>query len=225
MLLHVLARTTGDAVINITRFSALSALSKDIAEIVRVQPELDWTVVVDHGRRHGWGRGVAAALRLASDHLGAAVPADVLASLGADALDPAMLAEAMEHLVTSDDMPDGLSTAANLMAFVGKRGLVQKLAALWARIFVPRAELALIYRVPERSARLALYYAVRMRDLLRRYAASAWALNVSDPQPSPPPPRRAAGGYRRGLRAGGAGRALVANLQTQRPDLQDSALS
>ncbi len=159
----------------------LSALC-DIAEIVRVHPELDWIVVVGHGRRHGWGRGVAAALRLAMDHLGAAVPADVLASLGADALDPAMLAEAMEHLLISGEMPVGLSHATNLMAFVGKRGLVQKLAALWARIFVPRAELALIYRVPERSARVALYYAVRMRDLLRRYAASAWALNVSDPQ-------------------------------------------
>ncbi len=154
----------------------------DIAEIVRQHPAIDWTVVVDHGRRHGWGRGVGAALRLASDHLGAAVPADALAALGADVLDPDMLADAMEHLVTCVDMPDELRTAPNLMAFAGKHGPVEKLAALWARIFVPRAELALIYGVPERSARLALYYVVRMRDLLRRYAASAWALNVSDPQ-------------------------------------------
>ena len=38
-----------------------------------------------------------AALRLARDHLGAAVPAEVLAALGADTLGPAMLAEALEH--------------------------------------------------------------------------------------------------------------------------------
>lgn len=177
LLLHVCAHLA----CNHTFAFSLRALC-DIAEIVRQHPAIDWTVVVDHGRRHGWGRGVAAALRLASDHLGAAVPADALASLGADALDPDMVAEAMEHLVTCIDMPDELRTAPNLMALAGKHGPVEKLAALWARIFVPRTELALIYGVPERSARLSLYYAVRTRDLLRRYAASAWALNVSDPQ-------------------------------------------
>jgi hypothetical protein len=52
---------------------------------------------------------------------------------------------------------------------------------LWNRIFVPRAELSLLYGVPEHSPRIGLYYAVRLRDLLRKYAASAWALNVSDP--------------------------------------------
>lgn len=177
LLLHVCAHLA----CNHTFAFSLRALC-DIAEIVRVHPALDWTAVADHGRRHGWGRGVAAALRLAGDHLGAVVPADALAALGADALDPGMLAEAMEHLLTSIDMPDELLTAPNLLAIAGKRGPREKLAALWARIFVPRAELALRYGVPERSARLSLYYAVRMRDLLRKYAASAWALNVSDPE-------------------------------------------
>jgi hypothetical protein len=40
--------------------------------------------------------------------------------------------------------------------------------------------LSLLYGVPERSPRLGLYYAVRLRDLLRKYAMSAWKLNVSD---------------------------------------------
>ena len=177
LLLHVCAHLACNHVF----LFSLRALC-DIAEIVRAHPELDWGVVVDHGRRHGWGRGVAAALRLACDHLGAVVPADTLVSLGADVLDPDMLAEAMEHLVSCIDMPDALRTAPNLVAFAAKRSLVNKLGALWKRIFVPRAELALIYGVPESSPRLALYYPVRMRDLLRRYAASAWALNVSDPQ-------------------------------------------
>jgi len=154
----------------------------DIAAIVQARPDLDWARFVDQGRRHGLGRGVAAALRLACDHLGAAVPADVLAALGADALDPGMLAEAMEQLLASGDMPDGLNHAANLMAFVGKRGPGEKLAALWARLCVSRAELAMTYGVPEGSARLVFYYAVRLKDLLCRYAASAWALNVSDPR-------------------------------------------
>lgn len=174
LLLHVCAHLACNHVF----LFSLRALC-DIAEIVRAHPELDWTVVIDHGRRHGWGRGVAAALRLAREHLGAAVPAEIIGALGADALDPGMLAEAMEHLVTCIDMPGALHTAPNLMALADKRGPVEKFAALWKRIFVPRAELALIYGVPERSARLTLYYPVRMRDLLRRYAASAWALNAS----------------------------------------------
>lgn len=177
LLLHVCAHLACNHVF----LFSLRALC-DIAEILRAHPAIDWAVVVDHGRRHGWGRGVGAALRLADDHLGAAVPADVLDTLGADALDAGMLAEAMEHLLTCIDVPDELRTAPNLIAFAGKRGPAEKLAALWARIFLPRAELALIYGVPERSARLALYYAVRLTDLLRKYTVSAWALNVSDPQ-------------------------------------------
>jgi hypothetical protein len=177
LLLHVCAHLA----CNHTFAFGLRALC-DIAEIVRQHPALDWTVVVDHGRRHGWSRGIVAALRLASDHLGVAMPADALAALGADALDPGMLAEAMEHLITGVDMPHALRTAPNPLSLAGKHGPAEKLAALWTRIFVPRAELALRYGVPERSVRLNLFYAVRMRDLLRKYAASAWALNVSDPQ-------------------------------------------
>jgi hypothetical protein len=176
-LLHICAHLTCNHVFDFS----LRALC-DIAAIVRAHPELDWSAFVDHGRRHGWGRGVAAALRLACEHLGAAVPADVLAALGADVLDAAMLAEAMQHLLASGEMPDGLNHAANLMAFAGKRGAVEKLSALWTRTFVPRAELALTYGVPQDSARLSFYYAVRVKDLLQRYAASVLAMNVSDPR-------------------------------------------
>ena len=177
LLLHVCAHL---ACHHSFRFS-LRALC-DIAEIVRTHPRLDWGVVIDHGLRYGWTRGVAAALRLASDHLGAAVPAEVLAALGADVLDPAMLAEAMEHLIASGDPPDGMQHAENLMMYFGRPRLADRFSAIWARIFVPRAELALIYGIPQSSARLSLYYMVRISDLLRRYAASAWALGFSDPR-------------------------------------------
>ncbi len=177
LLIHVCAHLACNHVFSF----GLRALC-DIAEIVRTHPAIDWSVVTDHGQRYGWGRGVGAALRLAVDHLGAAVPAQVLASLRADVLDPRMLAEAMEQLLTCIDMPDELRTAPSLLALAAKRGPREKLAALLGRIFVPRAELALIYGVPQGSLRIPLFYAIRVRDLLRRYAVSAWALNVSDPQ-------------------------------------------
>ena len=154
----------------------------DVAEIVRAHPALDWNQVVDSGRRHGWTRGVAAALRLARDRLGAAVPEGVLASLGGDALDPALLAEALKHMVGFYELPGELTTAPNLLAIAGGGTFGEKVTALWKRILVPRAELALLYGVPERSARIYFCYALRIRDLFRTYAGSAWALLVSDPK-------------------------------------------
>jgi len=153
----------------------------DIAEIARAYPSLDWRFVADHGARHGLRRGIGAALRLARDHLGAAIPDQALASLGADTLDPDMLADAMKHLLGSADMPHGLQIAPNLLALAGAGTTMEKLAVVWKRIFVPRVELALLYGVPPHSARIWFYYAVRLSDLLRTHAAGAWALKVSDP--------------------------------------------
>ena len=146
-----------------------------------MHPELDWTAVVEHGSRHGWTRGVAAALRLAHDHLDVPVPAPVLAALGGDALDPEMLADALTQLLNATSLPEGLVTAPSLLALSGAASWQQKARLLWHRIFMPRAELALLYGVPRDSPKLSLYYVRRLRDLMRRYAASAWALNVSDP--------------------------------------------
>ena len=154
----------------------------DIAEIVRAYPALDWAAVADESRRHGWGRGVAAALRLAHDHLGAAVPTDALAAIGADTLDPELLDDALEQLATFVGYSSELRFAPNLMALASASGAGEKIATVWNRIFVPRAELALIYGIPERSARINLYYAVRFWELVRRYAASARELNVSGVQ-------------------------------------------
>ena len=154
----------------------------DIAEIVRAYPALDWIAVIERGRSHGWRIGVAAALRLARDHLGAEVPSEALAAIGADDLQPELLADAMEHLLAFSEIPEELQAAPNLMALAGDRDLLARFARFWNRLFVPRAELALIYGVPQHSARINLYYALRLRDLVRRYAASAWAFSVSNPE-------------------------------------------
>lgn len=177
LLLHVCAHLACNHVFGFT----LRALC-DIAEIVHAYPNLDWKAFADHGRRHGWTRGVAAALRLAREHVGASIPCEVLTALGSDALDPDMLADAMEHLLTFSGMPSELATAPSLLAIAGGSTPWQKCTTLWNRVFVPRAELSLLYGVSEHSPRLDLYYAVRLRDLFRKYAASAWALNVSDPR-------------------------------------------
>jgi hypothetical protein len=108
VLLHVCAHLACNHVFGFD----LRALC-DIAAIV--QARIDWEILVDHGRRHGWTRGVATALRLAHDHLGADVPAEALAALRADTLDPGLLADAMEDLLTFSRMPGELVTAPNLL--------------------------------------------------------------------------------------------------------------
>lgn len=177
VLLHVCAHLA----CNHTFLVGLRGLC-DIAEIASGGPALDWGVVIAQGRQHGWQRGIAAALRLARDHLGAAVPDEVLVALGADALDRDVLAEAMQHLLSVDGIPGDLSTAPNFLAFVERGSPGGKLALLWQRVFMPRAELALKYGVPLGSPRLFLYYAVRLRDLVRQYAARAWAIQASGPE-------------------------------------------
>jgi hypothetical protein len=176
LLLHVCAHLACNHVFTFT----VRALC-DIAEIVRAYPDLDWNSVVEHGLRHDWKRGVAAALRLAHDHLAVPVPATTLAALGSDVLDAAMLADALTQLFSATALPDGLATAPNLLALSAAPSLHEKIGLLWRRVFLPRGELALLYGVPAESARLPIYYALRLRDLLRVYAAGAWALTAGDP--------------------------------------------
>lgn len=152
----------------------------DIAEIVNRRPDLDWETVVARGRAYGCSRGVAAALRLASDHLGARIPESVLAACGCLALDGCHLDEAMRHLVSCVDIPAVIRTAPNLIAAANRKPSRRSLALLFRRIFPARTELALVYGIPQGSRCLPLYYVVRLRDLIRRYAAGAWALMFSD---------------------------------------------
>jgi hypothetical protein len=176
LLLHVCAHLA----CNHSFAFSLRALC-DIAEIVQAHPALDWAAVAEHGSRHHWKRGVAAALRLARDHLGVAVPAPSLAALGGDVLDSGMLAEALAQILSATSLPEGLVTAPNLLALSAARNPGEKAALLWRRVFLPRSELALLYGVSADSPRLPLYYALRLGDLLRRYASGAWALTAGDP--------------------------------------------
>lgn len=153
----------------------------DIAEIIREHTDLDWKTIVEHGRQHGWTRGVAASMRLARDHLGVPIPPEALAALGGETLEAEMLDEAMSHLFGTQHLPEGLASGPRLLALSGAGKPWEKLGLLLRRIFVPRAELALLYGVPANAPGLPLYYAVRLRDLLRRYSSTAWALHAGDP--------------------------------------------
>lgn len=153
----------------------------DVAAIVGRVPGLDWQRFARHAMGHGWRRGVAVVLRLAHDNLGVAVPDRVLDALGAGALDAPLLGDALEHILSRPEFPRALVNAPNVMSLSGG-GLWAKIATVWRRVFVAPAELALLYGIPERSLRLPLWYAVRLRDLLRNYVPSVWAMEIADPR-------------------------------------------
>lgn len=153
----------------------------DVAEIVRVHPGLDWAAVSGIARKHGFARGVAATLRLAADNLAVQVPEAVRETLGVDTLDPVLLADAAEHLLSSIDIPHELRTGPNVVAVAGGDRLAERLALLWNRVFVTPAELTLLYGVPEGSPWLGFYYVVRLRDLARKYGAGLRLLKGADP--------------------------------------------
>lgn len=162
----------------------------DIAEIVRAYPQLDWSAFSDHANRHGWRRGIAAALLLAREHVGVPIPDEVLATVGAHAPDPALLADALDELIGSPQLPRDLIRAPNVMS-LATLGVAGRLATILRRIFVARTELALLYSVRRDSPRLPFFYAVRLHDLLRKYMASTWVLRGSHPELSETVARRA----------------------------------
>lgn len=150
----------------------------DVAELAQPEVALDWEAVVSAARRHGWVRPAAACLRLARDHLDAAVPEEVLSRLGADRLDAVLLDEALAQVVFYVELPGTLQTAPNLASAVTSGSPWQALRMLARRIFVSRAELALAYGLSQEARSLPLFYFTRVRDLTRRYAADAWAMRA-----------------------------------------------
>ena len=157
--------------------SSLRALC-DVAELAQPREAPDWEAVVDGAIRHDWVRPAAACLRLARDHLGAAVPDHVLSRLGADHLDRTLLDEALTQIVGYADVPWTLRMAPNLIAAAACHSRWQALRMVARRIFISRAELALAYGLSPDARSLPLFYFTRVKDLTRRYAADAWAMRA-----------------------------------------------
>lgn len=170
LLLHVCAHLACNHLFSFD----LRALA-DIAEICRAHPGLDWEAFGEQARRHRWRRGVALALALARRFLDAPIPDRALDAVEARTLDPGLVSEALAQLLASPDLPQAMLHAPNLMGLRSGRA-ADRLRVIARRLFVPRAELALLYGVPETSRFLPLYYGVRARDLLGKYAAGARAL-------------------------------------------------
>ncbi len=154
--------------------------SCDIAEVIRhFGAALNWLQVVERARRWRWQDGVYGALLLAKDLLGAAVPDAVLRDLRPARFDESLVAIARMQVFTDRHMTDALSI--NLVQMWQGAGLLGKIRVFWRSLFLPKAQISLVYAVPLDSPRIYLCYIIRLQKILSRYLTLALGLRRGDP--------------------------------------------
>ena len=146
----------------------------DIAHTIDRFPALDWDAVCQRTDAAQWRRGVALALWLAREMLGAQAPDRVFdrlapAGISQELLDAARAQVWCRPALTR--LEHGLSTLA-LTAGTGA-----KLGLLWRRIFVSESRLAQIYGQAQRHGHTSGWlYVRRLRELLAWHGRSAYRL-------------------------------------------------
>jgi hypothetical protein len=145
--------------------------SCDIACVIAHEGDaLDWSEVVSTSERHGWSRGVALALRLARDLVGADVPDSALRQMRIGDEDRGIAIASQLTWATPNEIA---AFAAPLAPLGGGTGLTHKLGEVLGRIKLTRPQLTALYRIREDAWWWRLLYIVRLGDLLRRHSAAA----------------------------------------------------
>lgn len=153
----------------------------DIAQLIAVCGDtLSWAAIVERATRWRCGRGLALALALAADLVGAAVPPHVLNALGADQIGAELRAAAGEQLLST--YAERAAMPAPLATLGDDSGPAARIRLVWRRIVVPRAELAAQFHTNPRSPWIAGLYLRRAWLLLRRHGGAALALAQGAPE-------------------------------------------
>ena len=140
----------------------------DIAGVIeRHGSTLDWDALAATAQRWRVAPGVSGALRVASDLVGAAVPAAALDELGP--VDPAILATCRAQMLSVVGSSDRATMSAELPRLLSGSGASGRRELLMRRLFPSRAEVATLYGIDAGSARVFPYYVVRAMDLVARH--------------------------------------------------------
>ncbi len=139
----------------------------DIAAVVR-RFAISWSDVVERATRWQVAAGTYLALRLARELLGASVPDAALS-----ALEPADFDESLLPAAIRD--PHAHDVSESVVRLRSQRGMLRKLAILRERLFVPPDALADQYNVERSSLRVYPLYAVRAKELAKKYWRSVAA--------------------------------------------------
>jgi hypothetical protein len=138
----------------------------DIAESIdRFGDKMNWPEVAE--RAHKWraSRYAGLALYLARNMLRAEVPGDLLERLVPGGIDQRVLEAARESVLTQTDYRQRVP----LFLLLGARSLEDKAKLSWKRVFLSRDEMAAKYPATRGSKHFYLYYALRLRDVIRTY--------------------------------------------------------
>lgn len=163
-LLHLIVHTTLQHVFHHFGLRGLC----DVQQVIhRYRTELDWPVLCDRARAWACERSTYLVLLLARELLGAAVPAQVLATLQPSGFDPRMQGWAAHRLLGKvDDMEGPWST--NLGEWELETRLPERIAVARQVCFPPRKRMAQQFNVAPDTPWIVLYYPWRWMLLMAR---------------------------------------------------------
>lgn len=154
----------------------------DLAETLAChQGAIDWECLCRRSLEWRAERCLFVGVYLAARLLNASVPEAFMSRLIPPHLNPLYLLIYEENVFLGNDWHRKLfAPTRNFARFWAANTLIQKIQLLWQFVFPPHEEMAAMYPVPPGSRRMLLYYPVRLRDLLKRYARAFWHLYGSN---------------------------------------------
>jgi hypothetical protein len=150
-------------------FEGLKSFFDIAATIHHFRGEMDWGQFVHLAREWGAARYVGLTAHLARSMLDAEVPDDVLEQLVPGGLDQHMFETARQFVLTQTDYRQWMPT----FDVLGARSLGAKAKLSWKRVFLSRDEMVRIYPASRDSRHRCFYFALRVRDVTRTFAAYA----------------------------------------------------
>lgn len=158
LLLHLCIHATLDHKLDLGPLALV-----DVALAIETGPT-DWPDFLERVAAGGWRRCVLPVLYLAHRHLGARVPAELLAALGGGEDEPAWL-ESAEYLLFSDSEHHKLLDY-EVQDILYSTSLGDRLGKLWGAVFPPRTVIARHFPVDTGSPLAYMYYPRRWYRLL-----------------------------------------------------------
>jgi hypothetical protein len=142
----------------------------DIAEMLRLQPDLDWPELLAQMRSVGAERMLLLGVQLAYQLIAAPVPAEVLLRIAADQALPQLAGQVISRLFSEEAPPRGMSTTTRFVLAARERWRDRLRAAIgivctptlgdWNAVRLPHVLNGLYY--PLRLLRLPVVYGVRL---------------------------------------------------------------
>jgi len=180
--------STEDLLLHLTAHSAIQHHLRgglqslyDIATIVnRRTAQIDWTRLGELARTHKLQKALYLLLRLCRDLFGAPVPKAFLVEIQPPDFDTEWMQASRDLIFLSQANHSQLSI--NYADLMNANGLPGKLYELLKQVFIPPAKMSQAYGLPPGSARVWLYYPVRLRYLAVKHAHPLKQLARGDAQ-------------------------------------------